>query len=808
MNDHLPQVSIVIVNHNGKGLLKDCFDSLSSLDYPAGLLDIIMVDNRSRDGSAAYVEKNYPYVRVIRSGTNNYCAANNLAIRRSRADFIALLNNDVRVARPWLAALVKAMETDRTASTAAGKTLFPDGRIQSAGHVEFPYFYFGDRGTTEKDDGRYDTAETMRSVSNSAALYRRKAICDVGLFDENFNMYMEDVDINYRLRKKGWSILYVPQGLSYHILHGSGQSEAERLFYQERNRLLFAAKHFPNEVPRALYGLGQIARFPRRDFLRVIAEVSETLRRCCKKNELERIMKEFQKSVEKINDFRAHCFAIDLDRKTAGFLDQIAERDRAIRDLRGQIARYADDIAGRDAQLNELREALEQVKQQAGKNQTELTAWQAEADRWRKEIAARDEQLRLSLDEAARSVKEIAVRDAQLKALRETLQEVRTAGRDEINRWVQANAARDAELNTLRETLAWHVQQLNCRFADLTVSENEKARCVKELEARNAELKSTQDELEEHKAQLRGSLSQIAVLQEQCARLQEQIGGQAREIEFMRETVRYHAESIKALERQKDEKAKALADEQERLRRMEKEYALYQAESLRQAQESNERHRASISEKDAAISDLSLKLEQSNNAARDLETRIRQQKAEIDRIYDSETYRLIVRPVIWPMFSFVKKIRSLVRVGAGPTVKRSKRGGGVSIAHLSAPVITARYLRDNQYMIKLVNTSTAPQEVKLFMDFWPSQNRYHPQRHYGFFSAMVCLPAKESVDITFTYDWDAKAVFRAGFLQLEKVDSWRGEMRSPELYQVHAYLYAKEDGRELDDKMIIQKLQL
>jgi len=188
---------------------------------------------------------------------------------------------------------------------------------------------------------------------------------------------------------------------------------------------------------------------------------------------------------------------------------------------------------------------------------------------------------------------------------------------------------------------------------------------------------------------------------------------------------------------------------------------------------------------------------------------IGRQKDEIERIYNSETYRLIARPIIWPMFSVAKKVKALLSLNIVPRSTNNFKGDiGISIAYLSAESITARYLQDNRYTVKLVNRSHSPREVKLLLDFWPSQNRYHPQRHYAFYSAVVRLPEKESIEITFTYDWDKKAAFYAGLLELEKVDSWRGSMRSPELYQIYAYIYGWKDGGELDNKAIIQKLQL
>jgi len=124
MKDKFPSVSVITVNYNGKGLLKDYFDSVMSLDYPIERLEFIMVDNGSGDGSVSFVRNNYPGVKLIQCQVNNYCVANNLAIRQSKADIVALLNNDVRVTKTWLVSLVEAIQSDSRISTAGGKVLF------------------------------------------------------------------------------------------------------------------------------------------------------------------------------------------------------------------------------------------------------------------------------------------------------------------------------------------------------------------------------------------------------------------------------------------------------------------------------------------------------------------------------------------------------------------------------------------------------------------------------------------------------------------------------------------------------------
>lgn len=251
----LSGVSIVVVNHNGKTLLGPCLDSLLRLDYPQKQIEIIVVDNCSTDDSRVFLREKYPRVELIENDVNNYCKANNLGIGKSRGEFVVLLNNDIEVETGWLGELLEVMTTDRKIGAAGGKTLLPDGRIQGTGHREYPDFYWGDRGCREEDKGQYDRTEEIESLSHGAILYRRECLASVGQLDEDFGMYLEDVDMSLRLRKKGWKLMYTAKAVARHPLHGTAGEDLVNSQI-ERNRLLLVAKHYPRELAGALYGKG------------------------------------------------------------------------------------------------------------------------------------------------------------------------------------------------------------------------------------------------------------------------------------------------------------------------------------------------------------------------------------------------------------------------------------------------------------------------------------------------------------------------------------------------------------------------
>lgn len=258
MTKTLPLVSIITVNYNGRHFLKDCFESLLALHYPKEKLEIIMVDNGSTDDSIDYVKQNFPKIKIIKNAVNNYCMANNLGIRCASGKYIAILNNDTKVDKYWLAELVKVIESDKSLGGVGSKILFMDGKIESIGHQELPNFYWSDKGSDEKDYTQYDKFEEASSLCGCAALYRKNALEDINYFDQDFNMYLEDVDMSIRMKRKKWKLLCVPESLVYHIHHNAADEDTA-LFYTERNRLLLIAKHYPKSY-LALYWVKVISQ--------------------------------------------------------------------------------------------------------------------------------------------------------------------------------------------------------------------------------------------------------------------------------------------------------------------------------------------------------------------------------------------------------------------------------------------------------------------------------------------------------------------------------------------------------------------
>jgi GT2 family glycosyltransferase len=217
------RIAVIIVNWNGRHHLEGCLDALSAQTFTD--FGVIVVDNGSTDGSVEWVETHYSQVRLIRNAKNvGFAAANNQAIRATESEFVVTLNNDTQVAPGWLAALVEAVETDPAVGMVASKMLFADGpdTINSAGIALDPVGIAWDRFGGKADDADEKTLVEVFGPCAGAALYRRAMLEQIGLFDEDFFAYLEDVDLAWRARWAGWRCLYAPAACVYHVHSATG----------------------------------------------------------------------------------------------------------------------------------------------------------------------------------------------------------------------------------------------------------------------------------------------------------------------------------------------------------------------------------------------------------------------------------------------------------------------------------------------------------------------------------------------------------------------------------------------------------
>ncbi len=241
-------ISVVVTNYNGRHYLPDCLSSLAL--QTCRDFETIVVDNASTDGSAEFVEEHYPEVRIVRNRENlGFAGGTNAGIRAARGEYILTLNNDTRADPHFMERLRSAMDADPGTGMCAAKMLFPDGTINSTGICISRSGAAWDRGMYEPDRGQYDHLEEVFGPCAGAALYRREMLDEVGLFDEDFFLYMEDVDLAFRARLAGWSCRYVPEAKVYHHHGGTaGVGTDLAVYYGNRNVVWYVVKNFPSRL--------------------------------------------------------------------------------------------------------------------------------------------------------------------------------------------------------------------------------------------------------------------------------------------------------------------------------------------------------------------------------------------------------------------------------------------------------------------------------------------------------------------------------------------------------------------------------
>lgn len=247
---------VIVPNWNGSDSLKGCLDSLWAQSVRP---HIIVVDNGSVDGSVALVEQQYPEVELIRHTHNKgYAGGVNPGFRRAielGAAYAAPFNNDAVADRQWLEKLVDYLDSHETAGIATCKLLTSDGqRLDSTGDYYTVWGLPYPRGRGESDLDRYDGQTDVFAASGGASLYRVKMLEQIGLFDEDFFAYYEDVDLSFRAQLAGWKVAYVPAALAYHKIGAtSGRIKGFATYQTLKNLPLLLIKNMPR---RYLYRVG------------------------------------------------------------------------------------------------------------------------------------------------------------------------------------------------------------------------------------------------------------------------------------------------------------------------------------------------------------------------------------------------------------------------------------------------------------------------------------------------------------------------------------------------------------------------
>jgi GT2 family glycosyltransferase len=287
-------ISVIIVNWNGRKFLPECLESLRHQAYQR--FSIILVDNGSNDGSIDFVIRNYPEVKTIALPKNvGFSVANNIAIKTVHTEYVALLNNDAVPHPSWLEGLVETLETHPHAGFAASKMLFYDNP-EIIDRVGDGYTRAGAgllRGRAEPASS-YNKQEWIFGACAAAALYRTRMLRDIGLFDEDFFLLYEDVDLSFRAQLRGYKCLYVPEAVVHHkgsssIIYDSPTS----VYYGHRNLEWVYIKNMPAGLilktifPHIIYDIAAFfffaARGRSKDFIKAKWDALKGLKKALKK---------------------------------------------------------------------------------------------------------------------------------------------------------------------------------------------------------------------------------------------------------------------------------------------------------------------------------------------------------------------------------------------------------------------------------------------------------------------------------------------------------------------------------------------
>ena len=273
------QISIITINFNG---LKDTCELIGTLPLEDNTIEVIVIDNASKEDEASAIEQRYPQVKVIRSNENSgFAGGNNIGIKAARGKYLFFINNDtllslhcvphfdlqVKDTSPLnLQPLIDRLENSPKVGMVCPKIRFTWGNhpIQYAGYTPLSRITLRNQsiGCGEADHGQYDTAHPTPYAHGAAMMVKREVVEQVGMMPECYFLYYEELDWSMMIRRAGYDIWYDPAVTIYHKeSQSTGQASPLKSYYMTRNRLLFAKRNVgsPQKMLTYLYLIGVVA---------------------------------------------------------------------------------------------------------------------------------------------------------------------------------------------------------------------------------------------------------------------------------------------------------------------------------------------------------------------------------------------------------------------------------------------------------------------------------------------------------------------------------------------------------------------
>jgi len=257
------KLSIITINYNG---LQDTSELLETLPLEEEWLEVIVVDNASKNDEAKQIGERFPQVTVIRSEQNlGFAGGNNLGIKASHGKYLFFVNNDTLLrckkddvrSKSYFQPLINRLESSPKIGMVCPKIRFTWDHhpIQFAGYTPLSRITVRNQaiGCREADYGQYDTAHPTPYAHGAAMMVKREAIEKAGMMPECYFLYYEELDWSLMIRRAGYTIWYEPACTIYHKeSQATGQDSPLRTYYLTRNRLLFVRRNSPDITSRFL----------------------------------------------------------------------------------------------------------------------------------------------------------------------------------------------------------------------------------------------------------------------------------------------------------------------------------------------------------------------------------------------------------------------------------------------------------------------------------------------------------------------------------------------------------------------------
>jgi len=267
-----PSVAVVILNWNGKSFLEKFLPSVMESTYKN--LNVIVADNASDDDSIDFLKKYYPAVKILLSNTNEgFAKGYNSALKQVSTDYYILLNSDIQVTPGWIEPVISLMESDEKIGACQPKILSFKQRKQfeyagaCGGFIDklgYPFTRGRIFETCEIDSGQYDNSTQIFWATGAALFVRARVFHELNGFDEFFFAHQEEIDLCWRMQRKGYSIYVVPSSVVYHVGGGTlPMGDRKKVYLNFRNNLVMMTKNLPV--------LERIWKIPLRIILDIIA---------------------------------------------------------------------------------------------------------------------------------------------------------------------------------------------------------------------------------------------------------------------------------------------------------------------------------------------------------------------------------------------------------------------------------------------------------------------------------------------------------------------------------------------------------